>query len=55
MEETTSIAACGCNAISKRVFSAQNRIERQADPKDVITYNNDLPLYLARKKELFKK
>ncbi|MDD4832398.1 MAG: coproporphyrinogen dehydrogenase HemZ [Clostridia bacterium] len=55
MEETTSIAACGCNAISKRVFSAQNRIERQANPKDVITYNNDLPLYLARKKDLFKK
>ena len=55
MEETTSIAACGCNAISKRVFSSQNRIERQANPKDVITYNKDLPLYLSRKQELFKR
>ncbi len=53
MEETTSILACGCNAISKRVFPSQNRIERQANPKDVITYNRDLEVYLARKKRLF--
>ena len=55
MEETTSIMACGCNAISKRVFHEQNRIERQANPKDVITYLNNFDVYLTAKKKLFEK
>lgn len=54
MEETASIAACGCNAISKRVFHRENRIERQANPKDVLTYNKDLGIYLSRKRSLFE-
>lgn len=55
MEETTSIVACGCNAISKRVFSSQNRIERQANPKDVKTYVEHMPEYFAQKTKLFEK
>lgn len=53
MEEISDIFACGTNAISKRIISAENRIERSANAKDVITYierNND---YLERKFKLF--
>lgn len=53
MEELSSVIACGCNAISKRIYSSTNRIERQANPKDVITYINDLQRFLQKKKELF--
>lgn len=55
MEETTSIVACGCNAISKRVFGAENRIERQANPKDVKTYVEHIDDYIAKKEALFAK
>lgn len=53
MEETTSILACGSNAISKRVFSAQNRIERFANPKDIPTYIDKLDKLTAGKENLF--
>ncbi len=53
MEETNNILACGANAISKRVFSSQNRLERTANAKDVITYNERLSVYLDKKGALF--
>lgn len=53
MEETTSILACGCNAISKRVFNSENRLERQANPKDIITYLDRLDEFISRKEKLF--
>lgn len=53
MEETNNILACGANAISKRVFSSQNRLERSANAKDVITYNDRLSVYLDKKGVLF--
>ncbi|MEG1527674.1 MAG: coproporphyrinogen dehydrogenase HemZ [Clostridia bacterium] len=53
MEETTSIVACGCNAISKRVFVGQNRIERQANAKDIVTYLNDFDRFISQKQKLF--
>ena len=53
MEELRSIIACGSNAISKRIFYGQNRIERSANAKDVITYINNIDQYLERKLKLF--
>lgn len=38
MEETTSIIANGAGAISKRVYSAENRIERLPEPKGIQVY-----------------
>ena len=55
MEETTNILACGTNAISKRIFSADDRIERSANAKDVITYIERNKDYLSRKFELFSR
>ena len=52
MEETTSVVACGANAISKRVMG--ERIERYASPKDVKTYIEKLPVILQSKGLLFK-
>lgn len=54
MEESTDILACGTNAISKRVLPAQNRIERSANAKDVITYISQSEEYLQRKFRLFE-
>lgn len=53
MEETTSILACGSNAISKRVFSSQNRIERFANPKDIPTYIDKIERLVDGKENLF--
>ena len=53
MEEIASIVACGANAISKRVFDSENRIERAANPKDVITYINRIDEFISKKKQLF--
>lgn len=55
MEEITNIMACGANAISKRIFSAEDRIERAANAKDVITYIERTNDYLTKKFELFEK
>ena len=38
MEETTNILALGAGAITKWVYDAQSRIERQPNPKDVASY-----------------
>lgn len=53
MEEISSTVACGANAISKRFFGKENRIEREASPKDIKTYMAKLPLILERKRKLF--
>ena len=55
MEESTSILACGANAISKRVFNLENRIEREANVKDIPTYITRINDMLQRKKDLFLK
>ncbi|MDE7454407.1 MAG: coproporphyrinogen dehydrogenase HemZ [Clostridia bacterium] len=55
MEEVTNIMACGTGAISKRIFSAEDRIERAANAKDVITYVNRTQDYIDKKLELFTK
>ena len=55
MEEVTNILACGTNAISKRIFSEEDRIERSANAKDVITYIERYKDYLDKKFELFSR
>lgn len=55
MEEITNILACGTNAISKRIFSSEDRIERAANAKDVITYIARTDDYINKKFELFSK
>lgn len=54
MEETVSIMACGANAISKRIFNLENRIERYANCKDIKTYINKIPEINEQKKKLFE-
>ena len=53
MEEISDVLACGTNAISKRIISGENRIERSANAKDVITYVERNADYLERKFKLF--
>lgn len=55
MEEITNIMACGANAISKRIFSDEDRIERAANAKDVITYIDRTDDYIGKKLELFSR
>lgn len=53
MEETVSIMACGANAISKRIFNLENRIERYANCKDIKTYIGKIDEINEQKKKLF--
>ncbi len=53
MEEISSTVACGANAISKRVFNNENRIERLASPKDVKTYLEKIDKILVDKGNFF--
>ena len=53
MEETTSILAHGANAMTKRVFDRENRVERIPHPKDVPTYGAKLELLDQQKRALF--
>ncbi len=54
MEEIAQNVSCGANAISKRVYNGGERIERQASPKDVITYLSKLDQIKQKKQELFR-
>lgn len=54
MEEFASIIACGANAISKRYYSLNNKIERFANLKNIPEYINRIDEMIAKKKELFK-
>jgi oxygen-independent coproporphyrinogen-3 oxidase len=54
MEEISNNVACGANAISKRIFNGGGRIEREASPKDVVTYLNKLEMIKERKAKLFE-
>ena len=54
MEETATVIACGANAISKRFFSLENRIEREANVKDIPSYITRIDEMIDRKKELFE-
>ena len=54
IEETCSIIACGANAISKRIYHDENRIERQANVKFLQDYIKRIDEMIYNKKILFK-
>ncbi len=54
MEETASVLACGANAITKRVYNLENRIERQANVKFATDYIQRIDELIDKKKTLFK-
>lgn len=53
MEEIASIVACGANAISKRYYSDIDRIERQANVKNLTDYITRIDEMITKKKMLF--
>lgn len=55
MEEIADNVAVGANAISKRVFSDGERIERSASPKDIPTYIHKTEKIIADRNALFGK
>lgn len=54
MEETASIIAVGANAITKRVFSIENRIEREPNVKFIKDYIERVDEMIERKIKLFE-
>lgn len=53
MEDCMSVFACGAGAISKRVYSGQNRIERLANVRDVKLYLDTFETRLKKKEAFF--
>jgi len=53
MEEFASIIACGANAISKRYYSLNNKIERFANLKNISEYITRIDEMIDKKKALF--
>ena len=54
MEETADNVGVGANAISKRVFNEQGRIERLGSPKDLPTYIAGVDEIIAKKRKFFE-
>ena len=54
MEETNTIIGVGANAISKRVYNIENKIERQANVKFLKDYIERIDDIIEKKKEFFK-
>ncbi|MEG0767703.1 MAG: coproporphyrinogen dehydrogenase HemZ, partial [Clostridia bacterium] len=54
MEETTSILAMGAGAISKRIFSAELRIERAPNVGNIEVYIARIQEMIARKQKLWE-
>lgn len=54
MEELSQNLALGANAISKRVYGNENRIERYKNPKDLVTYINKIDEIISKKRELYE-
>ncbi len=53
MEESADNPAAGANAISKKVFATEGRIERLGSPKDIPTYLGKVDELVRKKRELF--
>ncbi len=54
MEDTSSVIAIGAGAISKRVFSMENRIERQPNCKFIEDYISRIDEMISKKINFFK-
>ena len=55
MEEITDNLAVGANAVSKRVWTEENRIERLASQKDLKTYLEKTEEIIQKRREFFQK
>ncbi len=55
MEEISDNVAVGANAVSKRVWNAENRIERFASQKDLKTYIENIDAVIEKKEKFFTK
>lgn len=53
MEEISSTVAVGANAISKRYFGDEDRIERYASPKDIPTYIGKVDKIIEERNRLY--
>ena len=53
MEECLSVIACGAGGISKRIFNIENRIEREANVKDIKQYIDRIDEMIDKKVKLF--
>ena len=53
MEESANNLAVGANAISKRVYPSEGRIERIGSPKDIPTYLEKVEKLIEEKNKLF--
>lgn len=53
MEEFATVIACGANAISKRYYSLDNKIERWANLKNITEYINRIDEMIEKKSKLF--
>ena len=53
MEEITDNIAVGANAISKKLFGEEDRIERYASPKDIPTYIRKVDKIISERNDLF--
>ena len=54
MEETADNLAVGANAISKRVYNQEGRIERLGAQKDLKTYIENVDTIIEKRREFFK-
>ena len=54
MEETADNLGVGANAISKRVWNGEGRIERLGSPKDLPTYIQGVDEIIAKKRKFFE-
>lgn len=54
MEEFASVIACGANAISKRFYSINNRIERFGNLKNINEYITRIDEMIEKKNKLFE-
>ena len=55
MEETADNLALGANAVSKIVYNGGQRIERYANPKDILTYLDKIDKIIEEKNRFFLK
>lgn len=54
MEESADNLAVGANAITKKIFTGEGRIERIGSPKDIPTYLNKVRALIEEKNALFE-
>ena len=54
MEEITDNIACGANAVGKKLYPKEGRIERVGAPKDIPTYLQKIHALIEEKNKLYR-